>query len=97
MAASGDNQSRSGPACHALDAPVERACGVIAVVDPYEYLLLLYAAHEEMHFGSDARRIREAAEGLRAFNPEHLLVRLLEAKARRVGAVRELLDLPTDY
>jgi hypothetical protein len=63
------------------------------VVDAYEYLLLLYAAHEEIHFGTDAHPIREAAEGLRAANPEHVLVRLLDAKARRIGAVRELLEV----
>ena len=59
--------------------------------DAYEYLLLLHAADEELKFGTDPRRIRDTADRLRALSPEHVLVRLLEAKAARANVVQALL------
>ena len=60
-------------------------------IDAYEYLLLLHAADGEVNFGTDPQRIRAVADRLRAVSPEHVLVRLLEAKASRANVVRDLL------
>ena len=62
-----------------------------ANMDAYEYLLLLHAADDEVNFGTDPQRIRDAADRLRAVSPEHVLVRLLDVKAKRANVVKELL------
>ena len=60
-------------------------------VDAYEYLVLLHAADDEVNFGTDPQRIRDAADRLRAVSPEHVVVRLLDAKAKRANIVQDLL------
>jgi hypothetical protein len=75
-----------------LDAAAEGSVGIIDVaIDAYEYLLLLHAADDEVNFGTDPQRIRAVADRLRAVSPEHVLVRLLDAKASRANVVRDLL------
>jgi hypothetical protein len=64
---------------------------MLAHVDAYQYLVLLHLACDQLAFGTDQREMRRAAERLRAVAPEHALVRQLDAKARRVGVVQELL------
>ena len=86
------DQTNSCSDHHSLDAAPARPCGVAAMVDAFEYLVLLHAADDEMNFGADADKIREAGDRLRAVSPEHVLVRLLDAKAQRVGVVQELLS-----
>ena len=60
-------------------------------IDAYEYLLLLHAADDEVNFGTDPQRIRDVADRLRAANPSHVLVRLLDAKVARANVVQDLL------
>ena len=75
-----------------MDAAAQGAVGIIDVaIDAYEYLLLLHAADDEVNFGTDPQRIRAVADRLRAVSPEHVLVRLLDAKASRAHVVRDLL------
>ena len=75
-----------------MDAAAQGAVGIINVaIDAFEYLLLLHAADDEVNFGTDPQRIRAVADRLRAVSPEHVLVRLLEAKASRAYLVRDLL------
>ena len=62
-----------------------------AHVDAYEYLVLLHLACDQIALGTDQGQIRGAAERLRAVAPEHALVGQLDAKARRVDVVQELL------
>src|SRR5215210_5581971 len=77
---------------HSLDAAAQGSVGIIDVaIDAYEYLLLLHAADDEVNFGTDPQRIRAVADRLRAVSPEHVLVRLLDAKASRANVVRDLL------
>jgi hypothetical protein len=64
---------------------------MLAHVDAYQYLVLLHLACDQIALGTDQREIRRAAERLRAVAPEHALVRQLDAKARRVDVVQELL------
>ena len=64
---------------------------MLAHVDAYQYLLLLNVACDQIALGTDQGEIRRAAERLRAVAPEHALVRQLDAKARRVDVVQELL------
>ena len=60
-------------------------------IDAYEYLLLLHAADNEVNFGTDPQRIRDAADRLRAVSPDHVLVQLLDRKATRANVVHDLL------
>jgi hypothetical protein len=77
---------------HPLDAASLRSDGLTELsTDAYEYLLLLHAADEELKSGTDPGRIRETADRLRAVSPEHVLVRLLDAKAARAKVVQGLL------
>jgi hypothetical protein len=77
---------------HPLDAASLRADGLTQLgTNAYEYLLLLHAADEELKSGTDPRRIRDSADRLRAVSPEHVLVRLLDAKAERAKVVQGLL------
>ena len=64
---------------------------MLAHVDAYQYLVLLHLACDQIALGTDQAKIRGAAERLRAVAPEHALVRQLDAKARRVDVVQELL------
>ena len=64
---------------------------MLAHVDAYQYLVLLHLACDQIALGTDQAEIRRAAERLRAVAPEHALVRQLDAKARRVDVVQELL------
>ena len=75
-----------------MDAAAQRSVGITEVaIDAYEYLLLLHAADDEVNFGTDPQRIRAVGDRLRAVSPEHVLVRLLDAKASRANVVRDLL------
>ena len=75
-----------------MDAAAQGSVGIIDVaIDAFEYLLLLHAADDEVNFGTDPQRIRAVADRLRAVSPEHVLVRLLDAKASRANVVRDLL------
>lgn len=65
---------------------------MLAHVDAYQYLVLLHVACDQIALGTDQGEIRRAAERLRAVAPEHALVRQLDAKARRVDVVQELLN-----
>ena len=77
---------------HALEAAPAWSLGVADVkIDAYEYLLLLHAADGEVNFGTDPQRIHAVADRLRAVSPEHVLVRLLDAKADRANIVQDLL------
>ena len=64
---------------------------MLAHVDAYQYLVLLHLACDQLALGTNQAEIRRAAERLRAVAPEHALVRQLDAKARRVEMVQELL------
>ncbi len=64
---------------------------MLAHVDAYQYLVLLHVAWDQLALGTDQGEIRRAAERLRAVAPEHALVRQLDAKARCVDVVQELL------
>lgn len=59
-------------------------------IDAYEYLVLLHTADGELSFGTDPQHIRDAADRLRTVNPQHVLVRLLDAKAARASVIREI-------
>jgi hypothetical protein len=62
-----------------------------AHVDAYEYLVLLHLACDQIALGTDQGEIRRTAGRLRAVAPEHALLGELDAKARRVDVVQELL------
>ena len=62
-----------------------------AHVDAYQYLVLLHLACDQIALGTDQGKIRRAAERLRAVAPGHALLVELDAKARRVDVVQELL------
>ena len=64
---------------------------MLAHVDAYQYLVLLHVACDQIALGTDQGEIRRAAERLRAVAPEHALVGQLDAKARRIDVVQELL------
>jgi hypothetical protein len=64
---------------------------MLAHVDAYQYLVLLHVACDQIALGTDEGEIRRAAERLRAVAPEHALVGQLDAKARRIDVVQELL------
>ena len=75
-----------------MDGAARGTVGVTGVnIEANEYLLLLHAADNEVNFGTDPQRIRDAADRLRAVSPEHVLVRLLDEKVKRANVVQELL------
>ena len=75
-----------------MDAAAVWSFGLTALdIDAYEYLVLLHAADEELNFGTDPQRIRDAADRLRAASPDHVLVQLLDRKATRANVVHDLL------
>ena len=61
-------------------------------VDAAEYALLLYAANDELNWGADVRSVLDAADELAAACPDHVLVKLLRAKAQRMSGVERLVQ-----
>ena len=63
-------------------------------LDALEYLLVLHEAHDQLTFGTDRHKLTLAIETLRDAAPEHVIVRLLEAKMRRMAAIEAMLRAP---
>ena len=61
-------------------------------LDAYEYLAVVHEAHQQLTFGTDVPRLTQAVEALRHGNPDHVMIRLLEAKLHRMATIRQFLD-----
>jgi hypothetical protein len=50
------------------------------IQDSFEYMLLVYEAHSQLHGECDGEAVRQAADRLRAVAPDHSLLSVLDAK-----------------
>jgi hypothetical protein len=59
------------------------------IQDSFEYMLLVYEAHTQLHGECDPEAIRQAADRHRAVAPDHSLLSVLDAKHGSMHAPAE--------
>ena len=53
-------------------------------INALEYLNAVREAYHQLDWGTDVREVETALDALRSANPDHALIRILEAHARRL-------------